>query len=157
MAITRTTWTDGSTVINNARLQAIYDAHDANVGDGTNVTFAAGNFTGNNSMTWTLVSGDQTVFRYQIINKQMTVWFTLDTTSVGGTPSTELRITIPNSRTAAVATYEKVAWANDNGTVREAYAAISSTLIAIRRTDAGNWTASTNATYVYGRVTFPIS
>jgi hypothetical protein len=26
MAITRTTWTDGSTVINNARLQAIYDA-----------------------------------------------------------------------------------------------------------------------------------
>jgi hypothetical protein len=26
MAITRTTWTDGTTVINNARLQAIYDA-----------------------------------------------------------------------------------------------------------------------------------
>jgi hypothetical protein len=135
----------------------IFDAIDAMVSDRQTVTFAAGNFTGNGSMTWTLTSPDQVSFWYQIHNKLMTVGFQLDTTTVGGTPSTELRILIPNSRTCAVATFEKVGWANDNGTVREAYAAISGTTIAIRRTDGAAWTASTNLTYAYGRVTFPIS
>jgi hypothetical protein len=35
MSITRTTWTDGSTVINNARLQAIYDALDGRWSEAT--------------------------------------------------------------------------------------------------------------------------
>jgi hypothetical protein len=55
MAITRTTWTDGSTVINNARLQAIYDAVEgwaldtytpSWTGSGSNPTLGNGTVSG---------------------------------------------------------------------------------------------------------------
>lgn len=163
MSITRITITndDGTgttgTLADSAFMTDLYDDLDAWVANRASVTFAAGNFTANGTMTWTLASADQVNFWYQTHNKLMTVGFKLDTTSVGGTPNTELRITIPNGASCALDTYQKVAWANDNGTVREAYMVATGTIIAIRRQDAGNWTASTNATYVYGSITFPIS
>jgi hypothetical protein len=43
MSITRTTWTDGSTVINNARLQAIYDALDGRWSEATTTSTGSQN------------------------------------------------------------------------------------------------------------------
>lgn len=145
------------TVFNAAFFSAIYAAINALIGNRVDVTFAAGNFTGNGAMTWALASGDQAAFWYQIHNKLMTVGFRLDTTSVGGTPSTELRITIPGGKVAAVVTNDKVALASDNGTTREAWMQVSGSTIAILRQDQVAWTASANNTSVYGTVTFPIS
>jgi hypothetical protein len=59
MAITRTTWTDGSTVINNARLQAIYDAIE--------LTWALDTYT----PTWTASSVNPSIGNGTITGKYL--------------------------------------------------------------------------------------
>lgn len=70
-------------------------------GEWTNVTFAAGNFTAGGAQTWTVASGDQVTYAYTEIGLTQTLAVVLTTTTVGGTPNPELRIAIPNGRTAA--------------------------------------------------------
>lgn len=166
MAITRTTDTDDNgtgttgTIHNNAWKQAIYDQIDALVGDGTNVTFAAGNFTAGGSMTWTLTSGDQITYRYQIVNKQMTVWFGLETTTVGGTPHAELRIAIPASKTCPVQVAGDFTY-QVSGVDSRGFMQINAggTYIRLLKEQAGSstWANSTNLTSVWGWITFPIN
>lgn len=123
----------------------------------TNVAYAAGNFTGSGAQTWTVESGDQTTFAYTILGKNMTVAFTLITTSVGGTPSINLQITIPASKLSARSAYDTV-YISDNATRSIAVAEVGAggSLIYIQKNDASNFTASTNATVVRGTVTFEI-
>ena len=130
---------------------------DQGGGSWTDVTFSAGNFTGNNSMTWTLDSADQTMFAYKLLGKTMVVAFTLQNTSVGGTPSTILLITIPASKTSAKAVWNPVRIKN-NGTLSTGtcYVDSSSTTISCLLIAQGNYSASTNNTDVTGEITFPI-
>jgi hypothetical protein len=63
------------------------------------VTYASGNFTGTTG-TWTVQSGDQGTYNYQIDGNKMTVNFRLNaTTTAGG--CTALRIAVPAGRTCA--------------------------------------------------------
>jgi hypothetical protein len=67
------------------------------------VNFAAGNFTANGAMTWTVASarsGDLSA--YSIVGKTLTIWFSI-TGTVGGTPNSQLLIAIPGGFTAAAA------------------------------------------------------
>jgi len=57
--------------------------------------FNAGNFTAGGAQTWTLTSGDVIAYEYSVVNKIMTLVFSLNTTTVGGTPNTDLRVAIP--------------------------------------------------------------
>lgn len=121
-------------------------------------TFAAGDYTANGSMTWTVESADATI-SYYIIGRKMTVAFRLATTTIGGSVNSLLWIKIPGGHSANRIAYAPV-WITLQGPVREVgYAAAAlhgATLISISRLAEGNWILSTNTTYVFGEITFEI-
>lgn len=119
-------------------------------------TFSAGDFTGSGSMTWTVDSGDIQTDAYLIVGNSAMYSFSYSNTTVGGTPSTDLRRTIPavlsGFPTASIYTF----WSRnlDNGTANDGFFYIfadGGSFINIRRDKtSGNWAASTNNTYVQG-------
>lgn len=125
----------------------------------TTPTFSAGNFTGNNSMTWTLQAGDVTTYRYDIVGHRMTVAWFLVTTTVAGTPSTQLLITIPASKTATTTIVNTFIYSDNGGTNTVGYATVTAagTTIALTKLDGSNWTAATNTTGVFGEIVFEIN
>lgn len=123
----------------------------------TAVTFAAGNFTASGSQTWTLVAGDQSLFKYLVIGKTMHVHLVLTTTTVGGTPSKELRVAIPGGATASGAS-RGVAWHTNNGTEGCGGFVVSATFISFFLPHSGtDWAASTDNTAIYASVMFEIA
>lgn len=125
--------------------------------DWTTPTFAAGDFTAGGSQTWTVASGDVGTYAYTILNKTMTVSFTINTSTVGGTPNSDLRIAIPASKTATKQMRNPIQLL-DNGTRTTgiAFVEAAATVITIQRTDAANFAAATDNTYVLGQITFQI-
>jgi len=163
MAITRPTLTDSTSpttgdIVNAAFFTDLYDRIDALIGDWVAVTFAAGNFTGNGSQTWTLTSPDQVSLSYRIHNKSMLVIWALNTTTVGGTPNTQLRIAIPASKVATRQT-NATHWYQDNGTAGVGLAQVSpsGTVIELYLMSLGNWAAATNTTASVGQIEFEIN
>jgi hypothetical protein len=124
----------------------------------TTPSFSAGDYTASESMTWTVASGDVTTSAYSITGKRMTWAFQIDTTTVGGTPSNELRIAIPGSKTATK-TMSNAVQLLDNNTYVSGFCFVlaGETTLRIRRSDNANFTASTNLTYVNGQITFEIN
>lgn len=59
------------------------------------VTFNAADFTGNNAMTWTVIAGGVTTFRFALNGKMLNLAIKVAGT-VGGVASTKLQIKIPN-------------------------------------------------------------
>jgi len=120
-------------------------------GQWIDVPFSGANFS------WALDAGDQTTFGYALTGKMLTVGFHLDSTSVAGAPDTYLRIVIPGGylplRQIDVSTY-----AIDNGTVVPARMRVNPgvNFIYIFRNDFVAWAASTNNTFLWGVITFPI-
>jgi hypothetical protein len=130
------------------------------LGAWTAVTHSAGNFTAA-SGDWTVESGDQLTYAYMVINKTLTLAFTLNTTTVSATPAS-LRIAIPGGYTPARAMVTIVRLA-DNSVERLGLASVSSaatyvTVAPISLTGASVTTlaASTNATSVQGIMTFEV-
>lgn len=128
-------------------------------GDYISATFAAGNFTGNGAMTWTVASGDRAT-GWKLVGTEVHFYFTLTTTSVGGTPNTMLQIS--NSEwggfTAEHTIYSRPAYANDNGTIVDAVLChASSTTVFIHKSAGTNWTAATDNTSIYGTLRIPVS
>lgn len=122
------------------------------------VTFAAGDFTGNNSMTWTVASGDRQS-GYLLRGNRVHYSFTLSTTTVGGTPSTLLQIGKNEwgGFDAVAGAYHPLALALDNGTsVPDAYCYHSSaSILAVSRV-SGPWAAATDTTSLYGSISFQV-
>lgn len=127
----------------------------------SSVTFSAGNFTGNGAQTWTVASGDVTSNKYIECGKTMTWSVQIDTSSVGGTPNTELRATVPNGRTIVGRSFARAALVTDNGTVRDnilVRALSGNTYVSLIRTDlSSNWAASTDNTAVYFTIAFEVA
>jgi len=126
------------------------------VGDWQGVPYSAGNFTGSGALTWTVDSGDVANNRYTDIGTTMIWSLGLVTTSTGGTANTELRVTLPASRTVSATTTGNCAGL-DNGTeVHSVWTATAgNTYVSFFRTISGaNWSnASTNATALRCMVT----
>lgn len=128
----------------------------------TDVTFAAGDFTANGSMTWTVASGDVASYRWTEIGKTMIVSVWLNTTTVGGTVNSELRVAVPNGRTIGSTSQSYAgsgaAMVVDNGVHRAASWAANPgvTYVSIQVAFGGNWTLSTNNTYIAATFVFPI-
>lgn len=119
--------------------------------------FSAGDYTGNDSMTWTVAAGDVSLNTWSVSNTLLTWQVWVNTTTVGGTPSTYLQVAVPNGFTLATAC-SYTGWALDNGT-RAAiftYQQTAGTLGATKIT-AGNWASSTDNTQVVWNVTCPVS
>lgn len=124
----------------------------------TTPSFSAGDFTASGSMTWTVAAGDVTTYAYIVNGKMMTVMFSIVTSTVGGTPSTALRIAIPASKTATKQTANPC-YIVDANTATTGFALVSAsgTTIGISRTDGANFGASTNQTNLEGQITFEIN
>lgn len=131
--------------------------HVLNPGGPLTPAFSAGDFTANGSMTWTVASGDVTTYAYQQDGKRVTFWLYLDNTTVGGTPNTDLQISLQGfTASKLVANSVRI---RDNGTFATgvAYSAASGTVIGVRRVDNTNWSTSTDTTDVHGQITVEVN
>ena len=122
--------------------------------------FNAGDFTGSDSMTWTVEAGDVTTFQYTVSGKVMTFVFVLNTTTVGGTPASALEIAIPGGFTSTTEVWA-TAYAVDSGDGTSAPAPCNTLASGTRIncfTNGGStvWTAATNTTQLKGQITFEI-
>ena len=124
----------------------------------TTPTFSAGNFAMPVG-TWTVESADVVTYAYLIVGKTMTVSFSIDSTTVGGTGDNTLQIAIPASKVATKQMQGVIGTFIDNGTRTTGFCVVaaSGTVIGINRTDIANLTASTNNTTVRGQITFEIN
>lgn len=115
-------------------------------------SFSAGDYTANGSMTWTVGSGDVITNSYLVVGKSLLWGIRLTTTTVGGTPNTALRLTLPNGYTTG-ANVDGAAYAlNDNGAGFVAgmiSVASGVTYIEFYHAGfAGNWAAATDNTQI---------
>lgn len=128
------------------------------MGEWITVSFSAGNFTANGSMTWTVASGDQIVYAYTLVGKTMTLNVVLNTTTVGGTPNTSLRVAIPGGFTSAKAMGGSYFY-SDNGTPDCSQWAVtaSGSVVSFFLKNSGNWAASTDNTYIRADMSFEVN
>lgn len=154
----------------NGVMLLIYDAttsrwreHVLDPGAAIDHTFAAGDYTANNSMTWTVASGDVAIDKYIQRGATLQLFFTANTTTVGGTPSSELRKAIPGGFTAAsglhqcpdMTFYDNNVWSSVRISIATSQ---SNAYIRFNRNDSANFAAATDTTYVYiSSWTFPIN
>ncbi len=116
---------------------------------GVNVPYAAGDYTGYGSMTWTVDLGDMLTNRYMLIGKLLIWTVYISTSTVGGTLNLYLLVNIPNSMRPkgafAGAAYVIQAGATKVAAVSggNAYANLFVELVP-----SANFAASTNATDV---------
>lgn len=125
--------------------------------------FSAGNFTAGGTQTWTVDAGDVVTYEYSVVNKVMTLVFSLNTTSVGGVANTDLRLAIPggfvgNKSQASMFVYSDNGAAEAFGT---AFTAVGVGYITLHKGASiintnGNWAAAANTTYVYGSITLEV-
>jgi hypothetical protein len=130
----------------------------AKIGEWTSVAFAAGNFTGQGTMTWTLTAPDQIGFAYMLVGKTMTIAFTLATTTVGGVVNTLLQFAIPGGFVAAVQTWAAMGITISNGVNVAGACGVTAgaTVVLLTRSDGLNWAAGTDNTYAYGTIIFEV-
>lgn len=125
--------------------------------------FNAGNFTASGSQTWTVGSGDVATYAYLLVGKTMTVSFNIQNSSVGGTPSSELRIAIPAGQTSVAGkVIDSLIRISDAGAaLTTGYCEVGSGATAIQcfkdLTGVSNWSAATDTTIVIGQITFEVA
>lgn len=127
----------------------IASSDDVWAGAWVSPAFDAGDYTASGSMTWTVASGDVETYKYCLNRSTLFLIVNLVTTTVGGTPSTALQITLP-AGLAGVGKTSTVARIVDNGTQTFGVATVddTGTVVKITKGDSANWTASTNATNI---------
>lgn len=123
----------------------------------TPIQYAAGNFTASGAMTWTVQEADQVTWSYTRVGKTVVLSFVLTSTSIGGTPSTDLYLALPNAFVAATTAVAPVL-IYDNGTPEIGWATVAAddTKIAVHRMAGGNFTASANNTKVQGQLVIEV-
>lgn len=128
------------------------------IGAWTSPTFDAGVFTASGSMTWTVAAGDVSAYCYTLTGDTMTISFSVATSTVAGTLSNELRITVPLSKTISL-NHLTVARVIDNGVLVDGIVSAANGLTYLRvfRADTGNFSASTDNTEVSGQITFRVT
>jgi hypothetical protein len=137
---------------------AVYErGRTSPIGEWTAPAFNAANFSGFGTMTWTVASGDVGAYAYSLIGKSMIVLIFLSSTTVAGTPTSQLMVAIPGGFTAAKAASE-MCQIIDNGsrTTGLLQVAAAGTTVDISRLDAANFTASTDNTFVRGTIIFEV-
>jgi len=121
--------------------------------------YAAGDFTASGSMTWTVDSGDITVYAYRLAGKMLAMQFAIISTTVGGTVSNNLRIKIPGGFTNTKYVLSVSLNYSDNGSGNTAgflQVGAGNTYIECYKFSVANWTLATNATGVYGEIFFEV-
>ncbi len=112
--------------------------------------YASGDYTALASMTWTVDSGDVTNYSYWLKGRTLTLSMVFATTTVGGSVSPELHVTMPNGYTAAKPATSTTVF-NDAGgaqTVGQAFTAAAVTYVAFSKVPYSNLSLATNNTKV---------
>lgn len=128
------------------------------MGEWTAVTYSSGNFTASGSMTWTVDSVDQIAYRYMLIGHTMWLAFTLNSTSISGTPDQELRVKIPGGFSNTTDAVLAAVRSYDNGTDTVGFcgAVASQTYVRCWRGGFTSWAASTNNTAIQAFLTLEV-
>lgn len=137
----------------------VLTAHEQ--GDWITAPYNAANFSGSGSQTWTVDAADIAAMRYYLRGRQLNIVFAVDTTSVGGTPSTDLKIAAAayGGFTISAQSNAPLAYVAESGVTGTAGSQVQSSGPALRllKNTFANWTASTNATSVYGQILVGVS
>jgi hypothetical protein len=158
--------TRGQIVGANGSIRLVYDGTTqrwriTQVEPGAWITVAhdGGNFTGLTSMTWTVESGDQSAYSYRQEGSTLTVVLVVNTSSVGGTLSSALLATLPNSFTAKIAATDALGRLSDAGSGTTGFVQVlqSGSQLRIFRTNEANFSSATNTTSVQLVFTFEVN
>lgn len=130
-------------------------------GKAIGVTYASGNFLIAGG-TWTVDSGDQTLFSYYLRGRLLLVEVQLDTTSVAnGGGAGLLTIAAPGGYTPVSNFYRSLPFLGDNSTSATAgflrIRTANGTQIEVGRADGAAFAASTNNTYVRGDLEYEVT
>ena len=151
--------TNGQILGFNGRMELIYDDttdrwQEALIDPGAPiaVTFNAGDFISNVG-TWVVASGDVTVFKYVQRGKLLSIFLTVNTSTVTGGPNA-LMVAIPGGFTPETGQqYGSLAPGYDNNVftpvVPNTATSASTTHLRFNRSDFGAWAASTDLTWIY--------
>ncbi len=118
--------------------------------------FNAAEYAGNNSMTVTVAAGDVALNRYLVIGKICFWRLVIVTATVGGTPSTQIQVTLPGGLTAANGA-QGAYYYSDNNTPGIGFFQVGAGTCNFLKLDSGNWTASTDLTYIRAELFFEIA
>lgn len=129
----------------------------AEQGDYIDIPFNAGNFTANNAMTWTVVLANQITYCYYLKDRRLQVIAYIDSTTVGGTLDSQLRIATPSYTISRKV--QGLALGFDNGTGIPTYNRLTpgTSYIEIGKSDSTNWSASTTNTFVRAHVEYGVT
>jgi len=127
----------------------------------TSPTFAAGDYTGNGALTWTVAVGDVSTYAYSLNGRILTVSFALLATTVGGTPDTTLQLKIPAGYVSKKIMFGTFTYSDNSSTVFAVGTTrvdAGGTVIGLYRTPYLNatWSASADLTNVLGTVSFEV-
>jgi len=119
--------------------------------------YAAGDFTANGAMTWTVDAGDVGTYQYRLNGDTLTVQFAITLSSVGGTPNTSLLLKIPGGFVPLKAALGFVSYNDGAGPILwRGLATVGVATITFDKVGTTNWTVSTNTTNVQGYVEFQV-
>lgn len=122
------------------------------------VPFLPGIYSGANAMTWTVDPTDQKTLQYRIVDGVMTLSWKVLGSDVGGTPTNELRIAIPDGY-RAVEAVTNPHWYADAGTEGVGFAGVllNDTFVRLYRLGSVGWTATTgDNTATAGQLSFRV-
>jgi hypothetical protein len=126
-----------------------------------NIAYSSGDYTASGSGTWTVDAGDVLENFYYLEGGMLHWWLGFNATTVGGTPSTELRVANPNGYTSAgrfngYTRSSDAGAAYSNGLTLEV---TTDTFLRVYKSLGGgdNWSLATNTTVIEGIAFFPIN
>lgn len=112
------------------------------------IPYAASNYTASGSMTWTVEAGDVLSHKYRIDGLTLWLNFYLATTTIGGTPSTDLNVLLPAGCVMNQYLVTPIWTLNPGARVAVAVGNPNNTVWKLQNIDGSAWTANTNGTYV---------
>lgn len=109
------------------------------------VPFTAASFKADAGMTWTVDAADVVTYEYRVIDDTLELAWKIRNTDIGGTPSSELRLSLPPGFVAA-SDRTTTAWYNDAGTQGTGFAGCVAGEVYVRlyKNDGSAWTATTS-------------
>lgn len=118
--------------------------------------FDAGDYVGEGTTTWTVAEADVLLNRYKLLDANTLLWqFHVEMSTVAGTPTAELQITLPGAFSAAAGVPSVSAGiAEDDGTNALARLEVDggASIMRVSQGDGTAWAAATDTTKVAGQI-----
>ena len=134
----------------------------AAIGEAIPIPFNPTNFTAAGAMTWTVAIANAIQLYYTLVGAMMTVFFDIQSSTVGGTPNTNLIMRVPSGAFCRRTT-ESTFFYFDNAVAGVGLVSVPGQVngslgneIQFFILSTGNWAASAAQTHVRGQITFEI-